>query len=254
MSADHRQTPPMAARTQRAPVSSWTTGFIIYFVLPLCAFTATALYLNSRDHLGNQGTPPPPPVGNTLAVQGLTGLLAGEQGARLELRLLPLHADPDRQRFDQVQLRRHFELGAGEPWRLEVRYHADPGRPLAEQARLDLSQLRVVDGDGKALARIPAKAPTPVTGLRDPLAELLSRTPAELGAGHTAQLILWGPAPEDAALVQGLVRAGEVALPLFAPANPQSELALISAAMRQDRELALFQAENAPELSLEDQR
>jgi len=233
----------MGDRMQVGQDASWTSAFVIYFLLPVLAFAGTALYLNGRNRV-QRGSPAAPPTENTLQVQGLTGLLAGEHGARVELRLLPLHADPDRQRFDQVQLRRRFELGAGEPWRLGIRYHADPGRPFAEQARLDLSQLRVVDAEGNALTSIPAPT-VGQTGLRDPLAELFSRTQLELAAGQQAQQILWGPAPGEGSIVQGLLRVGalDAAQPLFAPTNEQSELVLSSAALRQDRELALFQSD-----------
>jgi hypothetical protein len=241
----------MGARTQVGQDASWTSAFFIYFVLPVLAFAGTALYLSGRNRIP-RGTPAPPPAENTLQVQGLAGLLAGEHGARVELRLLPLHADQDRQRFDQVQLRRRFELGVGEPWRLEIRYHGDPGRPYAEQARLDLTQLRVTGVEGDELVGIPAPAFDGM-GLRDPLAELLSRAPRELAAGQRAQRILWGPAPTEGSLVQGLLRVGEdgTARALFAPTNPSSGLALTQAELRQDREVALFHADSLPEYRFE---
>lgn len=253
MSADDRQTAPMGVRPRPAQESTWATSFLVYFALPIFAFAVTALYLNNRGGIRQQ-TPAPPPVENTLQVRGSTCVLAGEHGARVELRLLPLHADPDRQRFDQVQLRRRFDLGPGEPWRLEIRYHADPGRPADEQPRLELSDLRVVNAEGVALEGLPAPTVQP-TGLRDPLAELLSRAPTSVVAGQDVQRILWGPAPGAGSRVVGLVRMEDgVAEPLFAPLNPQTELALQTAALRQDRELALFQFERLSEGALEDQR
>lgn len=241
----------MGARSR--PAEGWPAGFFVYFALPIFAFCVTALYLNSRDG-AQRGTPAPPPAENTLQVRGSTCVLAGEHGARVELRLLPLHADPDRQRFDQVQLRRRFDLGPGEPWRLEIRYHADPGRPAAEQPRLELAELHVESAEGTRLQPLPAPVVQP-SGLRDPLAELLSRAPTAVDAGQVAQRILWGPALGEGSRVVGLVRMEDgTREPLFAPLNPQTELALQSAALRQDRELALFQFDRLPDATREDQR
>ncbi|MCA8979829.1 MAG: hypothetical protein KDC14_07365 [Planctomycetes bacterium] len=243
----------MGVRPRPPRQPSWAAGFFVYFALPIFAFAVTALYLNTRVGV-RRSTPAPPPAENTLQVLGSTCVLAGEHGARVELRLLPLHADPDRQRFDGVQLRRRFDLGPGEPWRLEIRYHADPGLPADEQPRLELAELHVENAEGVALRGLPAPTVQP-SGLRDPLAELLSRAPDSVAPGQDAHLILWGPAPGEGSRVTGLMRLEDGASkPLFAPLNPRSELPLQVAALRQDREFALFQLDRPPEAIVEDQR
>lgn len=211
-------------------------------MVPIVAFAVTGMFLKHRDS-ERGGTPPAPPAENSLQVSGLTGILVGEHGARLEVRLSPLHADPERQRFDQNKLSRKFQLGSGEPWRLELRYHADPALPEAEQPRLDLEQLSIVNAAGQAFANIPS--PTVAAGtLRDPLTELLSRGPTSIAAGHSSQHIVWGPVPAAGLRVSGLFRQSVESprLGLFAPLNAESEIELEVAELRQDREVALFQS------------
>ena len=225
--------------------SGWSGGAIV-FAMPIIAFAVTVLVLGRGDGL-DRGTPPLPPVENALDVQGLTGVLVGQNGARVEVRLLPLHADAGRQDYDALRLRQRYgELGPGEPWRLVVLYHDDPQRQDAEEPVLDLSHLAVVDVSGAQLVDFPEPA-LDDDGLRDPLAALLSRSPSSLKAGQEAQRILWGAAPGAGARVIGLVeRREDVAdLPLFAPSNAETEVALGSAALRQVRELSLFQAQIA---------
>ncbi len=231
----------MRPGSRPAPRSEWSASLLTFLLLPVFAFAVT-LWILSSGGRGERGTPTPPPGGTGVEVIGLAGTLLGEHGARVEVRLSPLHADPERQRFDAEELREHFGIEHGEPWRLEIAYVGDPARDAADQPVLDLSRIEVRDADGRAMTGVLDAAR--VEGLAgDPLAVLLRRSRATLAAGESTQRVLWGEVPGERARVTGLFGAEDA--PLFPRTDAATELALSPASLRQDRELALFQAEVA---------
>lgn len=231
----------MRPRSRPVPRSEWSASLLTFLLLPVFAFAVTLWILSSGDR-GDRGTPTPPPRGTGVEVIGLAGTLVGEHGARVEVRLSPLHADADRQRFDAEELREHFGIERGEPWRLEIVYVGDPARAVDEQPVLDLSRLEVHDAEGRALSGVvDAARIDDLAG--DPLAVLLRRARTRLVAGESTQRVLWGEAPGDGARVTGLFGAGDA--PLFPRPDAATDLALTPASLQQDREKALFQAEVA---------
>lgn len=127
--------------------------------------------------------------------------------------LAPLHADAGRQRFEREALRAQLALEAGAPWRLCLRWEAEPDAP-----GIELAQIRVVDDRGDALRSLEL-APTP----GDPLRTLLAAPRGALGPGASTQCILWGREPGSGARIAGV---GESELTLRAHALKRSELNL----------------------------
>jgi len=185
------------------------------FVLSL----ACAVALWSRGHFVGS-TPGPrvhtrPALPDGAGVEGWAGTLelgsdgpdgdgakAGGVSRALHARLLPLHADPDRQVFDGRALQRRLELGPGAPWRLVVAYlRAGSGSAPS----IPLSGWSVVDAEGLALTPIVdgARAEAGLEqGAFDPLRSLLA-VPDRLDPGHEVTLILWGRAPGSDPHIEG---------------------------------------------------
>jgi hypothetical protein len=183
---------------ERALAESKTLGFAALFVT-LCALVVLALLARrlGRPDLGERAQPP---VADTPAtVPGWSAALEMPDGGRLEVRLLPMHAEPERQHFEALVVARRFVLDVGEPWRLNLSWRAageaaDAGAGATTPDSIDLSALTIVDESGVALRTF---APPPAAEGRpaDPVAVLLTPPRVELGPGEAVSLILWGRAP-----------------------------------------------------------
>jgi hypothetical protein len=178
--------------------------------VPLAALACGYLFLCTRaPRLGERASPP---AADAAAVDGWVGTLAGPGGARLEARLTPLHAAPERQAFDARALERRLALEPGEPWLLVLRYRADDGPPsaLAPAAELPvavpalaLARVEVHDEGGRAARALPSAAVGPATPA-DPLRVLLAPPAEDLAPGEEVGLVLWGRRPAGSARVEGL--------------------------------------------------
>lgn len=181
---------PTRARGQRGR-TAFPGPLLLLF--PLLAFAiAIARLQNARPQPG--GYPAAPSQGRAIAAEAWVDRAGGEVRATLTR----LHADAERQRFDTRALQRRLGFGAGEPWRLELRY--DPRDPGA--APLDLEALAVRDAAGLKLLAPEAPAPPPPDGVADPVAVWVS-PPTALAPGRTTSVLLWGDEPRPDAVVVG---------------------------------------------------
>lgn|GEM_PF-1769969 len=187
-------------------------------VLPVLSALAIGLFATQRRQ-----APAPPAAAfaapDEIEVEAWVGRvpLAGDAG-RVELRLTPLQSDARRQAFDRDRLAERLGLGAGEPWRLEVRYDAAEDGAGSEAA-VRLARPSIADRDGVACSPLEP-------GVDDPLATLL-RTPEalELAAGETVQVVLWGRGPDGAPRALGLSTAdGPLECALSSLVVPESDV------------------------------
>jgi hypothetical protein len=200
------------AGEERASAESKTLGFAALFVT-LCALVVLALLARrlGRPALGERAQPP---VADTPAtVPGWSAALEMADGGRLDVRLLPMHAEPERQHFVALVVARRFALDVGEPWRLNLSWRvageeASASATAHPAASLDLSALSIVDENGVALRTFVP--PSSAAGRpADPVAVLLTPPSEPLGPGQEVSLILWGRAP---ATVPRLVGSSEAKL------------------------------------------
>lgn len=194
----------------------------------LFAPVAMVLFLAVRDRIlpsGRAGSLTPPETPDSLGVlvplNGVEGeMTRATDGARLLVRLEPLHPDPRRQAFDAEVLAERFGLEDSEPlgeakaqpWRLTL--VAEPGPPVA-----GTPQPGTVDPDSiEPLPLVASLSGVTVAGLQrlgaapgsegagiQPLIALLGGTDAPLEVGERCDLVLWGPMPKSASIdVPGL--------------------------------------------------
>lgn len=157
-------------------------------------------------------SPPSLPPQAARSVPGWSGQLELGDG-RLLAQLSPLHAAPGRQAFERRALGTRLDLGPGEPWKLVLRYAAEPG-PQPEGVSLE--RLTVADEEGRRLAPLAPRqlaAGEPA----DPLRVLLTPPAEDLLPGDAIHLVLWGPEPGRAPVVRGLVRRAPLAEVLEIP-------------------------------------
>lgn len=172
----------------------------VLLLLPLLLL-AVAVRLQ-RGYREEPGAPPEaPPSGGPESVEGWVGATELAGAGSLSARLRPLHADPERQRFDARSLSRRLDLGAGEPWSLVLSLEGP-----ADSA-LDLRGLRITGGGAAALRTLvelsPVDAhPAAPGGIVDPLWGALAAQ-KELRPETPARLVLWGTAPEGALELRG---------------------------------------------------
>lgn len=224
------------ARAERASPWIW--------LLPVLALALVGLFWLERGRVSRPNAPP------TVAspdetVAGFAARAALEPGA-LRVRLVPLHPDAERQRFDRLALARRLSLAAGEPWRLSLELD-----DAAAAAEIDLARLAVLDRDGLALAPLAAVEPS-AQGPSDPLRTLLTVGRERLAPGRTLDVVLWGRAPGDGVRLLGLHAAESEGLPLERALHRRAELeAPLARLERADGELergksAATRASDAP--------
>ncbi len=181
-----------------ARAEGWTVGFA-GLLITLCALVLFALWarrLGART-LGERARPPI--VDAPASIPGWSAVLSMPGGGLLDVRLLPMHAEPERQRFEAQALERRLGLGVGEPWRLNLAW-LPPEASLAPGATdpsdcLDLSALTVADASGVAQHTLRRPDAAPPGEPADPVLVLLTPPCARLGPGEAVSLILWGRAP-----------------------------------------------------------
>lgn len=198
-------------------------------VLPILSALAIGLFATQRHHTE---VPPAESVVAPSQVEleaWIAAVPVGGSGARLEVRLTALQGDARRQAFDRDQLAARLGLGAGEPWRLEVRYDAGERSAAGdgETASVRLAGAAISDRDGVASRGLDLAG-------RGPLAALL-RTPPELELqpGEAIQLVLWGRRPNAAPRALGLVQAGAALECMLSPVVvPESDVPASVARLR----------------------
>lgn len=164
-------------------------------VLPLLVLVVAILWMrHGRREVGGE-RPRTPERGETTPLAGWVGE-ARLEDVPLEVRLVPLHAESERQDFDRDALAGRLEdalgrpLPGGEPWRLILGHHGPEDAPS-----VDLAGVRVRDASGGELRPAVPAAPAPGAGEpADPLVSLLA-APRVLPPEHEVTLVLWGPRP-----------------------------------------------------------
>ena len=129
------------------------------------------------------------------AIQVWRAQVQSPQGGLLEIFLTPLHGEIEHERYDAEKLRARFDLVAGEPFRLELKWPAgellDPGYVPS-----------VIDAQGRALERL-ARAQNAAVGTRakgqlvEPLATVFGLAGSKTRSPQV--YLLWGRVPVEAA-------------------------------------------------------
>jgi len=212
------------------PPGSRRTGPLLLLLASLLPTTVLVVLLARPRSSGEVAVPEVSDPDQS--VPALVAVVAGPDGSRLEARLTPLHADPQRQAFEGGALRDRLHLGDGAPWRLSVEWFApeheapppeapggaaagrfgdrgpargEPGR--AEVSAIGLGAVQVVDERGTALASIDP----PADGDRDPVRTLCAPPGGALRQGQASSWVLWGRAPQEGARLVGLLPPPEAA-------------------------------------------
>jgi hypothetical protein len=144
------------------------------------------------------------------------------------VRLEPLHPDPARQAFDAAVLSERFGLPAGlvapldggpQPWRLTLTAEAGPGPASADGAAPLVMSLSDV-----AVAGLVPIAPGGGDGGADVdlLAAMLGVANEPLEVGERADLIFWGPPPQQTRITVPLL-GSVVPLPVERQVRRRSE-------------------------------
>lgn len=188
----------------------------------LFAPVAMVLFLALRERIlpagdaGSRSAPATPEsLGELLPTTSFVGWIPrASDGARVLVRLEPLHPDPTRQAFDAEVLSERFGLPQGEvapadggpqPWRLtliaEAGSDSAPGHPVAanEVAPLVGSLSGVTVSGLSPLVQGGTAGPPDV----DVLSAMLGVTSEPLRVGDRADLIFWGPLPQGPVITVG---------------------------------------------------
>ncbi len=179
-------------RHQSRPVDSRGPGPIV-LVPPLLALVLGILWVRHGNGFRPRGDRPfPPQSALETQVPGWVGQAEPTGGTRLDVRLVSLHDQADRQRFDRDALAGRLGLEGGQPWRLVLRYSADPA---AAVPALPLDGLELNWGDGKRLlpAVSTSQGVSEDVGV-DPLRSLLA-LPETLAPNHDVTVVVWGDTP-----------------------------------------------------------
>ncbi|HUR28402.1 MAG TPA: hypothetical protein VM509_09460 [Planctomycetota bacterium] len=182
---------PPRAESQR----SVQRGGPYWLLLPLLSAAAAVWWIR---HPTIAVVPSRPPL--RVDPDSTHDVLGGEMalgGGTLAFWLAPSEPDPARQAFQAQALRRRYALPDGEPWRLRLEWRAEDGS-AAQDARLDVARLSVVDAGGTALT------PLMLGRELDPLATLLRPPVSPLTVGNALDLFLWGRAPASDARLSGI--------------------------------------------------
>ena len=170
-------------------------------LLPVATLTLVSAFLILR---GGDASGPPfgddvPGVVVDATVAGLEGSWDAGSGARLHVRVVPLHADAGRQEFERDALAQRLAPGPGAPWLLVLRWEEPAsgdgsGAGVAlEATKLPLAALEVrAVGGGAGLVPIATAAGAPDGDLHDPLAVLLAPPDEPLRPGQSVEVVLWG--------------------------------------------------------------
>ncbi|MBI5433844.1 MAG: hypothetical protein HZA52_13515 [Planctomycetes bacterium] len=183
--------------------------------MPLLGFALAALYWLERERTPLANRPP------TIASpdEGVAGFSARANLAEgvLRVRLVPLHPDAERQRFDSLALARRLGLAAGEPWRLTLTLD-DASAPL----ELDTARLVVRDRSGDALVPLGCVVAgdarpdsrlhdRPTDRPSDPLRALVGAGLESLAPARSLDVVLWGRAPTNEPRLAGFTASGGTA-------------------------------------------
>jgi hypothetical protein len=198
------------------------SGPFFWVVLPALIVALLAALLFQRPRTRIDAVPPVATDPNET-VAAFAGRIEGVDGSRLVARLAPLHADPERQRFEARSLEKRLDLEPGEPWRLSLRWDGPAGssgsgggasgafgergpargEALREVVGLGLGPVEVHDADGPALTSIVAAE---LGGeLVDPLRTLFAPPGGSLRHGQAIDWVLWGRRPTEGAVLVGLL-------------------------------------------------
>ena len=188
------------------PAGSGVAGSGLWLFAPV----AMVLFLALRERIfpagdarSRSGPAAPESLGQLVPTTSLEGWIPRtSDGARLLVRLEPLHPDPARQAFDAAVLSERFRLAAGavasmdgapQPWRLTLIAEAGPDPASADGAAPLVVSLSDVTVEG-----LVPLAPGGGDGAADVdlLAAILGVASEPLEVGERADLIFWGPAPE----------------------------------------------------------
>ncbi|MDG1983663.1 MAG: hypothetical protein P8M11_03765 [Planctomycetota bacterium] len=204
-----------SSRDSGRPAGAGLAGSGLWLFAPV----ATVLFLAVRDRVfppGPGGASAPPVAPGSLAelipLAGWEGqMVRGSDGARLRIRLEPLHPDARRQAFDAEVLAERLGLersgipveeGGPQPWRLTLVAEADrapqppvQGAPSDAPRPQGLPLVSTLSG-----VRCPGLAPVSSAGGEaragvEVLSALLGVADAPLSVGERHDLILWGEAP-----------------------------------------------------------
>ncbi|MCC6409300.1 MAG: hypothetical protein IT453_19230 [Planctomycetes bacterium] len=188
------------------------------WLVPLLGFALAALYWLERERTPLANRPP------TIASpdEGVAGFSARATLAEgvLRVRLVPLHPDVARQRFDSLALAQRLELAAGEPWRLTLTL-GEAQAPL----ELDTARLVVRDRSGDALVPLGRAVREERPNARrddrpsDPLRTLVGAGVESLAPARSVDVVLWGRAPTDEPRLAGFVATTGVERPAAADAR-----------------------------------
>ncbi len=163
----------------------------------------------------------PPSAGNPeQPIEALRGELSLPSGGRIVAQLTALRSDPEGQRFEAESLRRELSQGAGEPWRLHLRWDAAaaPGGGASAvgadlergaQVVVGVSALELHDSEGVAARALTLDA-TAGSGPTDPVAALFSAPTSGLGPGQAVDVVLWGRKANGRVELRGLALGPEL--------------------------------------------
>jgi hypothetical protein len=184
-------------------IARWAPWILVAALLVLLASATWKLALDSRRSPHLEPTISDPDE----AIAAFRGA-APAGGAEVEFLIAPLHADPDRQRFEALALAQRLGLEEGEPWRLVRRGAADPGAGADELlAPLPASGYVVRDSRGVALRSLEVP---PAGELVDPVRSAFA--PWLSSDRSTTTCVLWGRAPGAGARLAAVAGKAEIAL------------------------------------------
>ena len=166
-------------------------------VLPMATLGWILVQLGGRERIVGPA-PAAPHAPNAYSVDAWLGQRVLERGGELSVSLTRLHGVAATQAFDALRLREHFGVGAGEPWRVEMRWDG----AVDGAAELALTDLCIDDGRGTLLTPAATSRPVKASELADPLAVRFG-APSALRAGQILSFVLWGREPAEFAVLRG---------------------------------------------------
>lgn len=175
----------------------------IVLVLPVLSAILGALILYDRGDGARGSTPLPEVADPDGLVAGWHGSRTFADGSRLDVELLPLHADPVRQDFDAQALAARLGLPEGAPWQLKASWSRAAAAERAERAEgaegiggiggigggFALGSLAIEAAQGARMAPLAELAEPPA--LSDPIYTLFAAPLEPLVPGAQAVLVMW---------------------------------------------------------------
>lgn len=165
-------------------------------VLLLTAVLVTAAVWSWALHTrhARERRAPVPVRAETAEVLGLAGEGVVAGGGRLSVRIVRLHHDSERQRFDAQALRKRFGLAEGEPFQCILTLRGADDRTTTGHG-IVLANARVEDEQGLALGVFDTPLPGSTSAPADPLATLVSPPSESLQEESSVSILMWGREP-----------------------------------------------------------